>query len=207
MESIILELQRDALDRSILVPDLLRKAFLIAHKLNISEFKVWTNRELNGYENVEEVPDYRVVQGIIKAWKPFKGWQPVIFSDEKVQKTLSIKRFLHSISEIETMINRDKKEFIHMPFPPSIGKQLQEAIGFETQVTLMVPISSLVRITDTVRTIILNWSLKLEEDGIIGEGLSFTPLEKEKSKLLSYCINNFYQSILSNHTIDEPIMH
>lgn len=198
MESILLELQRDTLDRTCCVSDLLRMALVVAHKLNISEFETWISKELNGYEKVIEVPEYRVVRGIIKAWKPFRGWQPLIFPDNETQETLSKRRFYHSIAEIEVMINRDKKDFLHMPYPPHIEKQLREAIGFDTEVTLMIPISSVVRILDIVRTTILNWSLKLEEDGIIGEGMSFSLSEKEKAKFKSYIVNNFYPPISPN---------
>lgn len=196
MESILIELQRDTLDRTFCVSDLLRKALLIAHKLNISEFETWIIKELNGYEKFEEVPEYRIIRGIIKAWKPFRGWQPLIFPDNETQEILSKRFFYHSIVEVEVMIERNKKDYLHLPFSANVEKQLREAIGFDTEVTLIVPISSLVRIVDTVRTTILNWSLKLEEDGIVGEGISFSILEKEKASFISYNVNNFYPPIV-----------
>lgn len=195
VESILLELQRDILDKEYRVSDLLRKALVIAHKLNILEIENWINKELIGYK-IEEVPEYRIVFGIIKAWRPFKGWQSIIFSDIETQNKLSKKHFYHSISEIEELINRGKKDYIHMPYPPDIEKQLREAIGLDTDITLMVPVLSLIRIVDIVRTTLLKWSLKLEEDGIIGEGLSFSALEKEKAKSKSYIVNNFINQSL-----------
>ena len=39
-----------------------------------------------------------------------------------------------------------------------------------------------IRILDAVRNAILNWSLKLEKDGILGEGMSFTPQEREVAR-------------------------
>ena len=46
----------------------------------------------------------------------------------------------------------------------------------------------LVQLVDGVRNTILEWSLRLEADGIVGDGLSFNPEEKEirKSDLLNY---------------------
>lgn len=198
MESIILDLQRDTLNRTLCVADLLRKALLVSHKLGITEFETWINKELNGYEKIIEVPEYRILRGKIKAWKPFKGWQPLIFPDDEAQEAFSKRRFYHSIAEIEAMINREKKDFLHMPYPANIEKQLRDAIGFDTEVTLIIPVSSLVRIVDTVRTTILNWSLKLEEDGIIGEGISFSLSEKERARFISYEVNNFHPPISHN---------
>lgn len=45
---------------------------------------------------------------------------------------------------------------------------------------------------DTVRNIILEWALKLEEDGILGEGLSFSNEEKQQASKHNYTVNNFY---------------
>ena len=60
------------------------------------------------------------------------------------------------------------------------------------QVSLFVDRGSLVRILDAVRNIILNWSLKLEEDGILGEGLSFSDVEKAVAIGSTQNVNNFY---------------
>lgn len=48
MASVVIELQREALDRSIPASDLLRKALVVARKLSLPEFQSWIDRELNG---------------------------------------------------------------------------------------------------------------------------------------------------------------
>jgi hypothetical protein len=79
-----------------------------------------------------------------------------------------------------------------MPFSPEIERDLIESIDFATHCTLAVPRTALVRTLDAVRTTVLNWSLKLEEDGICGEGLAFTPQERAAAETTSYNINNFF---------------
>ena len=69
-----------------------------------------------------------------------------------------------------------------MPFPQELQRQFSEESGFQTEVTMIVPSVEIVGIIDAVRTIILNWALKLEEDGIIGEALSFTRQEKDAAE-------------------------
>jgi len=51
----------------------------------------------------------------------------------------------------------------------------------------------IVGIIETVKTIILNWALKLEEDGILGQGMTFSSKEQEKatSSPASH-VTNFY---------------
>ena len=50
---------------------------------------------------------------------------------------------------------------------------------FPFRPALEVSRSSYVAILDKVRNTILNWSLKLEADGILGEGLTFSQQEKK----------------------------
>ena len=40
----------------------------------------------------------------------------------------------------------------------------------------------MVLILDAVRNAVLKWSLTLEAEGIIGEGMSFSPVEREKAQ-------------------------
>jgi hypothetical protein len=50
MASLIEELQHDALNSNVRVGDLLRKAKIIAVKLDLPEFEKWVENELNGYK-------------------------------------------------------------------------------------------------------------------------------------------------------------
>jgi hypothetical protein len=47
MSSVIVELQREALDRNVHVSDLLRKALVVARNLALTEFQSWIELELN----------------------------------------------------------------------------------------------------------------------------------------------------------------
>ena len=55
MSSLVLELQRDAIDPSVSPLNLLRKALIVARKLGIVEFQQWIELELNGY-NGQPIP-------------------------------------------------------------------------------------------------------------------------------------------------------
>ena len=46
-------------------------------------------------------------------------------------------------------------------------------------------------ILDVVREMVLEWSLKLESDGIIGEGMSFSREEKHKAQSVTYYVKNY----------------
>ena len=196
MSSVVIELQRDALDRNISITDLLRKSLVVARKLKIIEFESWVSSELNGYSKTDEIPGYRWGTGSVKAWNPYHGWQPVMFEDNEMASAVSRRANAQSIAEIENLFEKDNgKSSYQMPFPAKLENQLRKAISFDTQITLFIPSTNIVKIIDAVRNIVLNWAMKLEEDGILGEGLSFTSEEKEVATKAEYNITNFYGAV------------
>lgn len=198
-DSIVIELQRDALDRNCRVTDLLRKAFVVAKKLNVSEFENWITKELNGYEEAEPVPDYRMIRGRVRGWNPCHGWQPIYFPNAEMEDKLSQCGNNQTIAEIEDLLN-EKSEIgtLMIPFTGKVHQQLCTAIRDKIDISLIIQPSDLVKIIDKVRTIILNWALKLEEDGVMGDGMSFTARERQEVEKHSYNINNFYGSVLGS---------
>ena len=82
MAKIVIELQHEALKSDFDIMNLLRKAYLVARKLKLQEFEDWVNNELNGYKDLDKIPDYRLLRGEIKAWNPYHGWIPVILQND-----------------------------------------------------------------------------------------------------------------------------
>ena len=71
--SLVMELQRDALNPDNPVSNLLRKALVIATKLDLKNLENWITLELSGYPDQDLVPDYRTLIGQIEVWNPFHG--------------------------------------------------------------------------------------------------------------------------------------
>lgn len=193
MNSIVRELQKEALDSNVKITDLLRKALVCARKLKLTEFEAWINKELHGYENKEEIPEYRLIRGEIKAFNPFRGYIPVMFGDPSIERKINKTKNGQAISELENMMGhfQEPKAMLQIPFPAELQAMLMKMGGQDFPTSLFFPASVLARIIDAVRTIILNWSLKLEEEGILGEDFSFSPQEQQKAGD-SKNINNFY---------------
>lgn len=177
MTSLVEELQRDALDSSVSVLDLLRKALVVATKLNIDEFKEWIERELKGYSGQETVPDYRNVVGEIKAYNPynlFYGWIPCILPDD-INQMVSKNALFQSISELQNLVEKSEN-FLYFSTP--FQDILRECFESETNYSLKISTSQISRILERTKDIILKWSLQLEEDGILGDGMTFNKQEK-----------------------------
>lgn len=194
MTSIVLQLQQESLDRSVTVTDLLRKSLVVSKKLRLGEFEAWINSELIGYGSQDEVPLYRKVKGSVKFWNPYRGWCPVIVRNPIQGEFLSTRNITQTIAELESLANDKDATFFHVPFSQETERRLCKSLdaGFETNISLVIPQTEIVKIVEEVRNIILNWSLKLEEEGVLGEGMAFTPLESQSAKGTPQAVNNFY---------------
>lgn len=201
MKSLVLELQREAMNPDSRLSDVLRKAIVVATKLKIQDLRVWVELELKGYSNDEKIPSYRKVNGTLKAWNPYNGWIPVIVRHSEVSEMLSNRKIAQPISELESLVHhKDEGGVLQVPLPHDwIMKIFADSKEFRLGMvpTLIVDRSQLVGILDAVRNEILNWSLALEGQGILGDGMSFSIEEVEKAKSTTYNIKSF-KGILGN---------
>jgi hypothetical protein len=197
--SLVLELQRDVLDPSIDLTDLLRKALLVSRKLGIKEFQIWIENELNGYKDNKDLPEYRKISGTSQCLNPYRGWQPIQFHNIESEKYWTIWTCSEPISQFAAMIgSKSQNDFIQVNYSSEGSKALLDSIGQSTQVRLIIGIPSIVSLLDSVRTVLLNWAIKLEEDNILGEGMTFTPEEKSIARAATYNVTNFYGSVGSS---------
>lgn len=196
MNSLVLDLQREALDSNAPIAELLRKAIVVAKKLSVREFDLWASNELSGYPSDVTVPPYRIIRGEIKAWNPYHGWIPVLMQDSEQAERLSMRANNQGVAELESLLkSKDDGGLLQMPFSKSVEQSLMSGMSVNLVPTLVVPRTAVVRILDTVRNAVLNWSLQLERDGILGEGLSFSVDERRIAAGHVYNITHFHGSV------------
>jgi len=206
LSGLVLELQRDALDSNIRVSDLLRKAFVVSRKLNITEIQEWITHELNGYPNEDVIiPEYRKVYGTPKIWNPYHGWQPLNFGDVKIAEQLSHRKNSQAVGELDSLISKNDSGSLYIPYPQHIINWVIKEIGVPLQPSLLVSQTELIGILDNVRNKVLDWSLELESQGVLGEGMSFTEKEKQAAHSVSYqTVNNIGSMSNSQLQQDSP---
>ncbi len=203
MASLVEELQKDALCHGVTVTELLQKCLVVVIKLKLDEFAEWVRLELDGYGE-EKVPEYRVLHGTPQVFNPHNGYQPMHFKDIEQTKRFSKMHFNTSIGELEhDLIGAKESGFnaFQVSYPPSVEKMLMDAIVFRLQPSLHINASLFQGILNAVRKIILEWSLKLEADGITGDGMSFTADEKERAKGDTYNIKNYIHGNIQDSQI------
>lgn len=186
MSSLVLELQREAVDASVTVLALLRKALIVAKKLNIQEFQHWIQNELDGYREGSDLPQYRFMYGELKARNPARGWIPILIPPE-IHESISRRPVYDPISQIESLIERTRNTNSCLATMPSGLDNLLRSISFiPYEMAIHIEPSQLHAVLEAVRDVVLNWSLKLEKDGILGEGMTFSPEEKQIAAQQNY---------------------
>lgn len=190
MSGLVVELQRDALDRNVRVSDLLRKAFVVSKKLNIQDMQQWICCELNGYEVGVEIPDYREVSGTPKVINPYHGLQSINIQSASLADSLSRTRIGQSVGEIDKLSESAENNYLYIDYPIDIKNDLMSSMRVPLNPILVIPSIFAISILDSVRNKILDWSLELESQGVIGEGMSFSEKEKQAANPVNYSVTN-----------------
>ncbi|MFF2589508.1 hypothetical protein ACFVSS_16770 [Peribacillus butanolivorans] len=193
MESIVIELQREAISSSSNISDLLRKALFVARKLKVKEFEKWINQELNGYNcPAKDIPEYRQVVGSLVWFNPVHGWIPAVIHDQEFSEMVKRTKLAESVPELLDLITAEKGHGLAVQLNQSqqnilsnLFKEHLSEIGLygSAQFRLNFGKSQAQGIIDKVRNIVLDWTLKFEEDGILGEESRFTGNEKQKTSI------------------------
>ena len=100
MQSLVEQMQAEALDRSVMVSDLLRKAKVVASKLDLLRILTWTDAELNGYKPGQDVPDYRILRGEVCEFNPARGWVSVVWNGPEQRGAVCA----HRVREIDSEV-------------------------------------------------------------------------------------------------------
>lgn len=198
--SLVLEIQNLATESSHDICDLLRKTLLVATKLKLDDFKVWVNNELNGYPT-GPVPEYRKASAEVRLKNPYHGLIPVHFSSQETADWFSKVELHDPIGNLVSIL-KSKSDSKTGPVYPLTHEQeaylINEQEGLGLQPIRTLSYSDLDTIIDAVRTRILEWTLKLEEEGILGEGMTFTNEEKAKAKVSQEIRIENFQGVLGN---------
>ena len=183
-DSIVLQLQSLASDPNSNIEELLNKSLLVARKLKIKEFRKWCELELEGYEK-NTLPEYRKFRGQLKVFNPYHGFQTFILPDDLDEVVTSISINL-SVGEINNLLKQDGDSFENVISNQAKRQLMSLQGGYDLEPRVIFKRSQLLGITSKLRNIILNWSLQLEEDGILGKGLKFSDKEKEAAMSVNH---------------------
>ncbi len=168
------------MDKNTGIDDLLRKCVVIATKLQLEDLLRWAKKELNGYEQGDEVPRYRTVPVEVKAYNPYQGaWLPFLWEQEPPEE-LRKRKLYQSVAQLNDLVSKHDG-VLAMNLPNQVARKLMDAAETVQPPVFIVSKTSVRGVLDTLRNVILDWSLKLEAEGILGKGMTFTNEEKSSA--------------------------
>lgn len=166
------------MDSNVPLVTLLRQAKVAASKLRLPSLESWIDQELSGYENGNDVPDYRILVGRPVAFNQFRGWIPIILPTPEMNEALSTVHVCESVASLG-QLNLDNGP-LHRPLPTDMIQFLnsQSPVQFGNMV-LELSGGQIAHILESTRGRVLDWALKLEEAGVTGQGISFSDRERQ----------------------------
>ncbi|ATB40478.1 hypothetical protein CYFUS_005927 [Cystobacter fuscus] len=181
--SLVLELQSLAQTSKTDIPELLRRAKVVAVKLRLPDLTAWLEHELNGYPDNQELPRYRKAPCELRMRNPFRGLMPVVWGPKSkdLAEHFSTINIRQSIGTLDSLLSRiDKSGHLESHLTPQetgILIEISDDFRLMPAVRVIYP-SAIDGIFDSVRNRILEWALNLETQGVLGKGMTFTTDEK-----------------------------
>ena len=201
MSSLVLDLQQEVLNPDCDILSALRKAHLIAAKLKLTEFDAWIQTELKGYsyKSREEIPDYRCVKGALKAFNPYNGWIPAQCPDDEIEKMICAQKMWQPIGELQELYQHTSGGSFIYQFPAGQMEAISSMFDTPVPMQFALHISShlLKSIIEQVKNCLLEWTLKLEEKGILGENMTFSKSESASAKEIPQQVNHYYGTVVN----------
>ena len=196
--SIVLQLQQIASDSTHDIGDVLRKALLVARKLQLDESVSWIKCELEGYAKDDAIPQYRVLRGDLRAMNPYNGLIPCFTDNAEKANRLKTRPIREPISSISQTLSEESQIAVYS-FDSVTEQSLMDCMPVPLKPVVVIGKNQFAGIIGAVRTRVLEWALRLESEGVVGEGLSFSEQERVIANSHQINIENF-QGVLGDVT-------
>lgn len=197
--SIIQELINDLVDYNKSLTNTLRKAKILASKSNIPEMSLWIKNELEGYNEKEQIPEYRKQDatnlGFLRG--PFGSQMrnvaiPVYNLPESIKEFAETCIIGESIGQLESLISSEG-EVYNRKWPAEylmIARNYIHLSGGFVLDDITQPLSKAVfaGIIDNVKNKLLDFLLEIDHDNIDLEGITMNSDKHEKIRS-SFSIN------------------
>lgn len=183
MAKMVLDLQQACLDEKVSCYYLLLKAYAIAEKLSIKDMAEFCSNEMTGYksDDTTQLPLYRQIIIYTEAFDVnFQRWFPISLSSEN---PINKRNVIEPITEIEKL-SLSKTETLEIRPTAEVRQIIFETTNMPKAMDIhhIVSIAQLASIPQIVRKLVLDWALKLEKEGILGDNLKFSSEEQSKVK-------------------------
>lgn len=190
--SLLRDIQDAAINSDIDISTVLRKCKVLAVRLGNDNFKKWVDQELNGYNKIDDLPNYRILT--VQSKGHFSGYFGSALKNADIPSFCIPKEFreryskaygTQPISAYESLLKLSKGENFRDPWSPDfVALHCDNIYEDMTCMTAwkVIPNGSIVALVDSVRNRVLDFVLEIESEAPdAGEApINKPPLPQEK---------------------------
>lgn len=192
--SLLREIQSAAIESETDLASLLRKCKVLAARLGNAEFGTWVDNELNGYKSDDDLPQYRILEGLHSKGNFLGAFGsghrnadiPLMTIPEKFREPVSYAYINQSVALIERLIEDSPgRSSVQEPWLPDLVALVRKNIYQNMncmEAWKVIPIPNLIAILDEIRNRVLSFVLEIEaEDPEAGEAeINSNPVPQER---------------------------
>lgn len=176
------------------------KTKVLLHKMGHKELVMWVNKELNGYTEKDELPDYRIISAQVRVYATNGVYAvnshpvPMKHLNKEFKHSLEEAKIAYSLAIIEKMVTDSDDVMFHRPLPMEFNGILGEGLASSYIVQRAwseIPVASVSNILMQVRSRLLDFVLELNSE--------FSEIESDKE--LKEAVGRFDASNLFNNAI------
>ncbi|WP_218080462.1 AbiTii domain-containing protein [Anthocerotibacter panamensis] len=170
--SLLRDIQNTAVDSASDVATLLRKCKILAVRLGNSDFRNWVDRELNGYDDRDALPDYRKLR--VESVGHFSGAFnsglrnapiPPVCLPAELRESIGYSYLMQPISAYTSLVDKQERSNAQENWPADlvalVGRDIYQHMNCMAAWKI-IPYNALVALIDTIKTRVLNFSLEIE---------------------------------------------
>lgn len=175
MPALLTDLINQASDPAVKTADLLRKAKVIAHRLQLSDQLAWIDLEQRGYRESDPLPLYRFIRAPVYLRDVRTGELTDLFTfqaDREIPAQAHL--CLDSISKLEALGSQGPL-YVQLPSGHRVYDGLSAKARDQYQVVHQLDASQLHAVVAQVRDKVLDWALELAKAGVEGDEMPSPP--------------------------------
>jgi AbiTii len=193
---LILQIQQAAMDRNSPLTDALTKAKVACAKVGLTEFGEWVDRELDGYMDmsVKDLPPYPRLRGVPEGFNPYHGWSAITFRTGEQEASWGDAPIRLSVPSIEASLSPAQPSGrFYFPYLAEAKRYLLENVQGADDVRIRLEVPQVVGLLQRTKSILLEWTLEIEKQGVLGENMLFSLQERANSVgPTSQAVHNVY---------------
>lgn len=198
-------------NHSLSLDETLMKCKILAYRLKNTELVNWVNNEINGYETKDNFPSYRIIQVHSKGNFKYPTMLienqniPSIAISEKYREYVNTCYISRGVSALEHLLNNSTSDMLMADWDHNLvvleGRKIyKDATCLYARQE--IPLSAITEILEKVRSIILDFCLKIEQEyPNIGEHPMINTPDIKKVEQIVQNTFNFYggtQNVATN---------